>query len=81
MLVVAIGGEEPAVALGFWYDEADTRRVKTAVVAVVVAVAVAEQLFRRAAENSACSASRNAGGPDMFADQVGRARLRTAWAA
>jgi hypothetical protein len=39
VLVVAIGGEEPAVALGFWYDEADTRRVKTAVVAVVVVVA------------------------------------------
>jgi hypothetical protein len=45
---------EPAVALGFWYDEAHTRWVKTAVVAV--AVAVAEQLSARS-ENPADEAS------------------------
>ena len=51
----------PAVALGFWCDEAVTRWVKTEVVAVVVvvAVAVAVQLFRSAAETHTCSAFRN----------------------
>jgi hypothetical protein len=43
------------VGSSYWGDEAVTRWVKTKVVAVVVAVAVAEQLFRRVADTHACS--------------------------
>ena len=47
------------MALGLWCDEAVTRWVKTEVVAVVVDVAVAVQLFRSAAETCTCSAFKN----------------------